>query len=76
MTMTRKELLIEAARLEAIALDLYNLDGGEMYECTEREEYIALIEEHGSAEKAWEHELVGAQLRAEYAVECAAAYEY
>ena len=64
----------EIRKLKKIAAVRYDLDGGEMYECTEREEYIALIEEHGSAEKAWEWHMVGACIRMDERIERRAAY--
>ena len=68
-------LLEEAGNLKLLALDNYALDGGEMFECTDTQGYIDLIKKHVTAEAAWEHELMGAKIRAEYAAECRAAYD-
>jgi hypothetical protein len=44
----------EIQKLKQIAIDRYVGDGGVMRECTDDQGYIALIDEHGTAERAWE----------------------
>ena len=69
-----KSAAAQVQKLKKIAAECYHLDGGEMYECTDDSEYVDMIEAHGTAEKAWKHELEGAQARMEYRAEQKAAY--
>jgi hypothetical protein len=67
-------MIDQADLLRAMALKYYDLDGGEMFECTSREEYRELIREHGSAEAAWNAELEGHKLRRDHAEEIRSSY--
>ena len=44
----------EIAKLQAIAIERYEIDGGEMLETFDEGDYTQLIAERGSAESAWD----------------------
>jgi hypothetical protein len=43
----------EIAKLQALALEHYAVDGGEMYECYDESDYADLIAECKTADAAW-----------------------
>jgi hypothetical protein len=45
--------MTEIQKLKQMARDLYETDGGEMLECFSDTDYAQLIEQKGTAEKAW-----------------------
>lgn len=55
--------MTEIEKLKKMAIDLYNVDDGEMSECFDAEDYAEAIARHGTAEAAWAWHLriVGAQ---------------
>ena len=64
----------EIKELKKIAAERYELDGGELYECTADAEYMDMIAAHGTAVKAWEWHMVGARIRMDERIERRAAY--
>lgn len=45
--------MTEIDKLKQMARDRYEADGGEMFECFSAADYAQIIEEKGTAEKAW-----------------------
>ena len=69
-----KSAAAQVQKLKKIAAERYELDGGEMYECTDDAEYADLIDAHGTAAKAWKWHMVGARIRMDERIERRAAY--
>ena len=54
MKMTKQA---QVDKLKQLAIEKYDQDAGFMYECTDDAGYVELIEEHGTASKAWKFHL-------------------